>query len=167
MSQDVVQNKEQPHGVHKGNSSFSQCSDAVLKTLEEWLIEFGNVAVSVSIMNKSLTALCNETVEIKAQRSNPTDQGSSSEQPNDQNKWPQNDAMHAGSSEFIWGIFQWWCGNWTRVGKDTQESVEGHGLTRKAKEIGQEIQNVQRTLTISRCRKLKRLYRNSYAKSRR
>ena len=107
MSQDT--RMEQPEdGAQTGN--FSQRSEAVLKTLEERLLEFSNIALSVNVMNKSLTSMRTEIEEMKARQAAPTGQGSSveqrkrrladndeqpsgsnSEQPN--NKRPRNDAM--------------------------------------------------------------------------
>ena len=110
MSQDT--RMEQPEdGAQTGN--FSQRSEAVLKTLEERLLEFSNIALSVNVMNKSLTSMRTEIEEMKAWQAAPTGQGSSVEQPeqrkrrladNDEqpsgsnseqpnNKRPRNDAM--------------------------------------------------------------------------
>lgn len=67
--------KDQPEGALGGDPSFSQRNEIGLKTLEDRLQEF----VSVSVMNKSLTALRKELDEIKAQKSNSTDRERSKE----------------------------------------------------------------------------------------
>ena len=48
---------------------FAARSEAVLSTLVGRLKEFGNIAISVSVMNKSLTALRAELDELKTQQS--------------------------------------------------------------------------------------------------
>ena len=61
------QKADQPDGAQGRNANFAQRSDTVLKTLEDRLDELRNVAMSVSVMNKSITALRTELDEIKAQ----------------------------------------------------------------------------------------------------
>lgn len=59
----------QPDEAQVGaRENFATRSESVLTTLEHRLQEFGNIAVSVSVMNKSLTALRSELDELKAQK---------------------------------------------------------------------------------------------------
>ena len=53
--------REQPDEAQTGTEeSIGLLSDSVLTTLENRLKEFGNIVVSVSVMNKSITALRTE-----------------------------------------------------------------------------------------------------------
>lgn len=94
--------KDQPEGALGGDPSCSQRNEMGLKTLEDRLQEF----VSVSVMNKSLTALRKELDEIKAQKSNSTDRERSKEKATSpredgepQSKRPRNDYEDSESTD--------------------------------------------------------------------
>ena len=62
--------REQPDEAQTGTGeSIPSLSDSVLTTLDNRLKEFGNIAVSVSVMNQSITALRTELDELKSQKS--------------------------------------------------------------------------------------------------
>ena len=61
--------REQPDEAPRGTEeSIASLSDSVLTALENPLREFGNIAVSVSVMNKSITVLLTELDELKSQK---------------------------------------------------------------------------------------------------
>lgn len=95
------QRADQTDGAQEGNTNFALRSEKVLKTLEERLDEFQNVAISVGVMNKSITALRSELDEIKVQKTDTTAQGRRMEQPPDEepvNKRPRTESVNAESS---------------------------------------------------------------------
>ena len=93
---------EQPDEAQAGaKPSFAARSESVLSTLENRLQEFGNLVISVNVMNKSLTAIRSELDDIKATKTGASDRREASEQPDTAppSKRPRTESMDTGSDD--------------------------------------------------------------------